>query len=220
MNENIEAVRLADSLGSVTAIYHRVIEGESQATNELWEVYSKRLLGLARAVLRSHGIATAQVSEDSIVNVAFSRFFDALKQGRYQEVADRHELWCLLAVITRNRALNQIKQADRRTRDLTEDELAVELRPDGCPNPHEVAALCDTVARLENEIRAKSRSTPQAERTMTIFRMTLSGYTQREIAEKIGRAEVTVRRSLAVIRKLLSQQHLHEPNGVSNGGDG
>ncbi|PAY19058.1 hypothetical protein CKO51_13065 [Rhodopirellula sp. SM50] len=200
---NKEAESIAESLGSVTVMYQRAVEGDSQAPAELWDAYSKRLFGLARAVLRQRGITPAQASEDSIVNAAFAKFFDALQRGKYNEVADRHELWCLLATITRNNALNQAGRAGRQAQRVSDAESAVFKQADGGPTAEEVAALSDTLSDLEQKIQDRSTNADQAERIIQVMTMTLSGHTQREIAEAIGQSEVTVRRNLSMIRDLI-----------------
>jgi DNA-directed RNA polymerase specialized sigma24 family protein len=197
---------VAESLGSVTMMYQRAVDGDSQAADALWHAYARRLSGLAGAVLRQRGIAPAQTSQDSVVNVAFARFFEALARGKYHDVADRHELWRLLAVITRNTALNQAKRA--RNRAIHEAHLAssgMEFADAG-PTPEEIAALCDTIAVTEQRIRERSTSSAQSDRIVRVLNMTLSGHTQREIADAIGQSEVTVRRNLQMIRDLLRSE--------------
>jgi DNA-directed RNA polymerase specialized sigma24 family protein len=195
---------VADSLGSVTCLYQRVVDGDCRATGALWDAYCKRLYGLARAVLRQRGIAPAQASEDSVVNAAFAKFFAALSQGKYREVADRHELWCLLAVITRNTAIHHAKRAGKQMAYTTDVESFVLQQADASPTPAEVAALSDTISDLEQRIRARSTDREQADRIIRVMSMTLCGYTQREIAAAIGKSEVTVRRNLKLVRDLLN----------------
>jgi len=200
-----EPESVADSLGSVTFMYQRAIDGDSQAPDAIWDAYCKRLQGLARAVLRQRGVAPAQASEDSVVNAAFAKFFAALSRGKYREVADRHELWCLLAVITRNTALKQAKQAGQQAAYTDADSLVLQ-HADTSPTPAEVAALSDTISDLEQQIRARSTDSEQADRIIRVMSMTLSGYTQREIATAIGKSEVTVRRNLNMVRDLLRRK--------------
>ncbi len=184
-------------------MYQRAIDGDSQAPGGIWDAYCKRLQGLARAVLRQRGVAPAQASEDSVVNAAFAKFFAALSRGKYREVADRHELWCLLAVITRNTALKQAKRAGKQAAYNTDADSLLLQHADTSPTPAEVAALSDTISDLEQQIRARSADSEQADRIIRVMSMTLSGYTQREIATAIGKSEVTVRRNLNMVRDLL-----------------
>ena len=192
---------VAESLGSITTMYKRALAGDSCAPDALWDHYSKRLFGLARAVLRQRGISPAHTSEDSVVNDAFARLFEAISKGRYQDVADRHELWHLLATMTRNLALNQVKRyrkAPVAIADTPESEHGDEQ-----PTFEEVAAVSDTIESLERRIRERSKTEQQSDRIIRVMRMTLSGYTQREIASEIRQSEVTVRRNLTMIRELM-----------------
>lgn len=200
-NQDDEHESVGNSLGSVTDLYKLALAGDSQAPAALWERYSKRLFGLARAVLRQRGICPAHSSEDSVVNEAFAKFFESIAKGRYHEVADRHELWHLLATMTRNHALNQAKRHGK-TPIGTSDVNTGEYENDW-PNPLDVAAVSDTIESLEQRIRDHSKTDQQASRIIRVMQMTLCGYTQREIAEDISQSEVTVRRNLSMIRQLM-----------------
>ena len=200
-DRNEERSSVAESLGSITRMYQLALAGDSRAPDVLWERYSRRLFGLARAVLRQRGICSAHASEDSVVNEAFARFFEAISQGRYQEVADRHELWHLLATMTRNHALNQAKRHGKAATELADLAAADHAHDD--PTPGEVAAVSDTIESLEQRIRDQAKTDQQAERIIRVMQLTLSGYTQREIAADICQSEVTVRRNLSMIRQLM-----------------
>lgn len=197
------AESISDSLGSVTMMYQRAVDGDSQAPRELWEAYSKRLFGLARSVLRQRGVAPAHASEDSIVNEAFAKFFDAISKGKYGEVADRHELWCLLAVVTRNKAINRVAKARPQAAHFVDVESSILEQAHAGPTGEEVAALSDTIDVIEQKIRDRAKNDEQADRIIRVMTMTLSGHTQQEIASEIGQAEITVRRNLTMIRRLL-----------------
>ncbi len=201
-----ESASVAESMSGITVMYKRAKDGDARATEELWKAYSKRLFGLARAVLRSRGIAPVDASEDSVVNIAFAKFFNAIANGKYQDVADRHDLWRLLAVITRNSALNQAKRHGKVIRVSADDDSMFMEQADDQPTPEDVAALSDTVESLEQQIRRRSTTAEQSERIIRVMTMTLAGHTQREIADAIDQSEITVRRNLQIVRELLNQQ--------------
>lgn len=205
--------RVADSPSSITLIYARAKSGDEAAATELWNAYAKRLLGLARAVLRSRGIAPADASEDSVVNAAFTKFFDALSKRKYQGVADRHDIWRLLAVITRNHALNQARKHGKRLdRNLDSDSLFLS-EPNFEPSSQEVVAVSDMIDRIHQEVRSRAKSEEQAMRITRVMTMTLSGHTQKEIASAIDQSEVTVRRNLRMIRQILKRKLREEGFG-------
>ena len=206
MVEDASSIKVADSLSSITLMYEQAKRGDGDAANQLWHAYSRRLHGLARAVLRNKGIVPSEASEDSVVNTSFAKFFDALSHGRYQEVKDRHDLWSLLSVMTRNNALNAAKKQGRRLDRVSAPESYVAESADTQPSPDDVAALSDMVDWLLNTISAKSKSEEQADRINKVLMMTLSGFRQTEIAERIGQSEMTVRRNLNLIRDLLNSR--------------
>ena len=201
---------VAKSLSSITSIYDRAKLGDHDAVTALWQVYSKRLLGLARSVLLKRGIAPVEATEDSVANAAFANFCAAMSRGKYQEVKDRHELWCLLAVITRNNALNRVKRIRNRIDRHRDTDLQMLGKASNDPTPEEVAALTETISVLEEKIWSEAKTDEQAERVIRVMQMTLSGFTRREIAKSIGRTEATVRRNINMVRGLLNGSYKND----------
>jgi RNA polymerase sigma-70 factor (ECF subfamily) len=64
------------------------------------------------------------------------------------------------------------------------------------PTPDQAAVLAETVEQLLRDLEADERP---------ILEMSLQGYTAREISEKLGRAERTVRRRREQIRQKLER---------------
>ena len=90
------------SSGSITNLYNRLQQGERDGVQKLWEQYFRRLVGLARTKLADvprHGI-----DEEDVALSAFDSFCRGAEQGRFPQLADRDDLWQLLATITARKA--------------------------------------------------------------------------------------------------------------------
>src|SRR6476620_10882557 len=132
-------------LGSVTGWIVALKLGDTSAAQPLWQRYYRRLVALARKVLR--GARPRSADEEDVVQNAFHSFFRRLGQGRFQRLEDRDSLWRLLVVITANKALKQLKHERHQKRggltltdtpaanaSKSDDELLLKL-PDTEPTP-------------------------------------------------------------------------------------
>ncbi len=79
--------------------------GDDEAARRLWERYFQRLVALARKKLGTTPRRVAD-EEDMALSV-FRRLCDGAQGGRFDQLADRDDLWRLLVVITTNRVIDQ-----------------------------------------------------------------------------------------------------------------
>ncbi len=94
-------------LGSVSGWIAALKLGDRRAAHPLWQRYYRRLMALARKVLR--GARPRSADEEDVVQNAFHSFFRGVGGGRFPRLDDRDSLWRLLVVITANKALKQLK---------------------------------------------------------------------------------------------------------------
>jgi DNA-directed RNA polymerase specialized sigma24 family protein len=188
---------------SVTHWIHRLKDGERDAVQKLWEGYFHRLVRMARPWLRR--APTQVVEAEDVALSAFDSFCRRAEQGQFPKLFDRGDLWQLLVVIAFRKTCNLVlHEARRRPRNgrvyhasaLTEgadDGGAVFTRLIGRePDP----ALAVQTAE---EYRRLLALLPEEQlRTIAVWK--LEGFTNEEIAAKIGRSVVTVERKLARIR--------------------
>jgi DNA-directed RNA polymerase specialized sigma24 family protein len=99
------------SPGSVSRWISELKNGDPAAAQPLWERYYRRLLHLARRILRSGRRRAAD--EEDVVQDAFQSFFRAVAEGRFPQLDDRESLWRLLVAITANKALRQLTYEHR-----------------------------------------------------------------------------------------------------------
>jgi DNA-directed RNA polymerase specialized sigma24 family protein len=188
--------------GSVTYWLRQLREGQSSAAQQLWEGYFRRLVGLARAKLQ--GRARAAADEEDVALSAFASFCRGAERGVFPRLEDRSDLWQVLVLLTARKAarLHRRESAMKRgggnvlhasmigdgEASLLEEVIGTE------PTPEFAAELADQYAHLlaqfgdDQELRR-------------IANWKLEGYSNAEIARKLGVVERTVERRLNLIRK-------------------
>ncbi len=196
MNPNTQNDCVTEWLGRIKA-------GDPEAARRLWEGYFTKLVGLARGKLRAASRAAAD--EEDVALSAFDSFCRGAGKGRFPQLDDRDDLWQVLFMITSRKAAGLARREMRQKRgggkvvqvsalaaDSAGDDAYVGAA-DASPTP-EFAAL------VSEECRSLLDSLEDATlREIAVWKM--EGYTNAEIADKIGRVEGTVERKLALIRQ-------------------
>jgi DNA-directed RNA polymerase specialized sigma24 family protein len=189
------------SEGSVTRLIGMLKDGDRVAAQRLWETYFRRLVGLARARLAG-SLSPAADAEDVALS-AFDSFCRRAERGNFPLLEDRDDLWQLLFVLTVRKAINLVRYQGRKSRgagrvvslaDL--EDLGAEIVLGTEPSPEFAAEMADECRRLLDLL-------PDATlRAVALWKM--EGFTNREIAAKLGCVETTVERKLHAIRELWS----------------
>jgi DNA-directed RNA polymerase specialized sigma24 family protein len=100
----VEPARRTDA--AVQSVSHLISElkaGDHAAAQQLWQAYFERLVRLAREKLQ--GTPRREADEEDVALSAFDSFCRGAAQGRFPQLADREDLWQLLAVITTRKAI-------------------------------------------------------------------------------------------------------------------
>jgi DNA-directed RNA polymerase specialized sigma24 family protein len=185
------------SIGSVTYWIGQLQAGEQAAFQELWERYFQRLVGLARKRLR--GASCAAANEEDVALSAFDSFFRRAQEGRFPQLLDRHDLWQLLVLLARRKASKQAKHERRQKRGG--DKVHGPLLPDIIgrePEPAVAAQLVEEYQRLLDGLGDDGL------KSIAVWK--LEGYTNEEIAAKLGRSLATVERKLRLIRDVWEKE--------------
>ena len=179
--------------------------GDREAVRKLWGRYYPRLVEQARRQLR--GVPRRAADEEDVAADAFDSFCRGVEAGRCPDLDDRNGLWQLLLAMTANKAVDLVRYAGRDKRDwrrtVSADSPApadadggVEglLRSDE-PDPAFVLEVADRLNWL------LSRLADGQLRQIALLK--LEGYTNAEIAARLGCAVSTVERRLVLIRRRL-----------------
>lgn len=177
---------------TVTGWLHGLGDGDETAARKLWERYSRRLQELARRRLRN--MERRIFDEEDVALSAFGHFCAAVQDGRYQDMEGRDDLWRLLAAITGRKAQQRMEEAGRQKRggDFHPSPIDLDDVAGNDPAPEVLALLTDQcryfLANLsDDELRR-------------VAIMKLEGYTNKEIAERLGFSRQTIQRMVSVVR--------------------
>ena len=193
--------------GSVSQWLGDLRAGDQGAAQPLWDRYFDRLVRLAGVRLRSTRSSSAEADEEDAALSAFDSFCAGAARGRFPDLADRDDLWRLLVVITARKVQAQARRGRRLKRGSGQVRSMTDLRGDYAdpgddgldriigtePTPEFAAEVAEEFDRLLEALGDESL------RRVALGR--LEGYTNDEIADRLGCARRTVARRLDLIRQ-------------------
>jgi DNA-directed RNA polymerase specialized sigma24 family protein len=196
--------------GSVTRWLEQLQAGDPAAAQHLWERYFHRLVGLARTKLQ--GVPRRAADEEDVALSAFDFFCRGAERGHFPQLQDRDNLWRLLVTLTVRKAarLARGEQCLKRGGGAVLGEAALTAGPAGEappgleavigrePTPEFAAQVADECQRLLGLLGDEEL------RSIALGKM--EGYTNAEIAARLGCAPATVERRLRVIRRLWEKE--------------
>lgn len=197
---------------SVTAWIGRMKAGDDDAAQQLWQHYIARLTRLADTML---GAAPRGVSdEEDVAAEAFRQLFDSARRGVFPRLHDRNDLWQVLAMLTRRRAIEHQRRASAQRRgggaarqDSPDEQrlLLDQLLADGEPGPDEALQLKEQLERLLDGLDETHRAVATAK---------LAGCTNQEIAERLGISRRSVERKIPLIRTRWLLENTDDDSGT------
>jgi DNA-directed RNA polymerase specialized sigma24 family protein len=187
--------------GSITHWLEKLRAGDEVAVHHLWERYFHRLVGLARVKLRG-GAGRAADAEDVVLS-AIASFCRRAGKGQFPQLLDPDGLWPLLAVLTARKAARLVRDERRLKRGGGKAPVPGAADPD-----EEGSALAQFLSReptaemaaqlAEEYRRLLQRLGDAGLEAIAVARM--EGYSVKEVAERFGYAERSVKRKLKLIR--------------------
>ena len=155
---------------------------DDAAARQLFSRFTRQLIALA---LRHIGAGLRhKVDAEDVVQSAYKSFFARYNPGNL-EVESWNSLWGLLALITVRKCAERAAYHRAECRNAAREEEVLRPGPLGRePTPLEAAVLGETVKQLFARLDEEERP---------VLELSLQGYTTREISERLGRAERTVR---------------------------
>jgi len=175
-------------------------DGNSAAFERCWKEYFLKIVRLAKN--RMGHLRLRAVDEEDIAVSAMHSFYQ-MARNRKERIADHDELWRLLATITKRKISKeqQRQQAGKRRENMLAGESIFNANPGESsnglamlsgrePSPDLVREFVETLERL--------LTLPDVGE---LVQFKLEGYTNTEIAEKLGCSTRTVQRTIEKIRK-------------------
>jgi RNA polymerase sigma factor (sigma-70 family) len=189
--------------GSVTHWLKELTSEEaSVAERELFDRYFVKLVEVARQKLKA--APRSVEDEEDLALSAIDSFFRRAGGGEFPQLSRRHELWSLLVTIVTRKAVNQLKkdQALKRGGAHHKRPLRHEGDSSRCSLPELMANEPDAeaLAELREELHRRL-DLLEGEMLREVALLRLQGFTNVEIAERLGVAERTVRRKINRIRR-------------------
>ena len=188
---------------SVTRWIESLKDGDPAAAQRLWQRYIEALIRLARARLR--GAPRRVADEEDAALSAFDSFCRGAARGRYPKLDDRQDLWRLLVVITERKAIDQVLRERRLKRGRgkilgTPDPEAGDRQEGGAagvaspaPSPEIAAMVADECRQLLARLGDDS--------LRQVARLRMEGYTNEEVAGRLGCSLRSVARKVERIRR-------------------
>jgi DNA-directed RNA polymerase specialized sigma24 family protein len=195
---------VASSSGSVTCWIDQLKAGDPAAAQKVWERYFRRAVALARKKLQ--GIRRRAADEEDVALSALDSFCRGAKAGRFPQLADRHDLWQHIVLITARKAIDLVRHERRQKRgggavrgnsaldrEGSSATAGMEQIAGAEPTPEFAAQLTEECERLLGLLDPEMRS-------IALWKM--EGYTNEEIAATLGCVSRTIERKLGRIRTI------------------
>jgi DNA-directed RNA polymerase specialized sigma24 family protein len=184
--------------GSVTQWIQKARGTDSEdAANQIFRLYFERLAGFARRKLNA--VPPQRADHEQVALTAFASFFRVLKQDRYPNLADRDDLWQILADIVQKRAIDEARHHGRAMRDATKEtsyEIAELPLPE--PSPELAVQFADEREHLLRQLDDHDETGVHRQ----VAELKLKQYSNLEIAEETKISLRAVERKLRNIRRI------------------
>jgi DNA-directed RNA polymerase specialized sigma24 family protein len=188
---------------SVTQCIDMLKRGDRAAAEALWGSYIHRLVALARA--RLGGTPRRAADEEDVALSAFDSFYRRAECGQFARLTDRDDLWQILVLITERKAIDLMRREGRQSRGEGRVVQLSEVEKRGAGDAFDPGPTPEFAAQVVDEFRALlQRLGDDSLRSVALAK--LEGYTNREIADRLGCIEQTVERKLRSIRKIWSSE--------------
>jgi DNA-directed RNA polymerase specialized sigma24 family protein len=189
---------------TVTCWLRQLEAGDQDAARHLWQRYYRELVVLARARL---GTTPRRASDEEDVALSVLRcLYEGAARGQFTTLVNRHELWQLLATITgrkviaQQRYLHKHKRGGGRVRGDSvlhrsngdRSSLGFDGILGDAATPEVLAVAAEEFQRLMTLL--------EDDRLRQIAQCKLEGYTNAEIAKRLGLTSRSIERKLRSIR--------------------
>lgn len=186
-------------------------KGSLEAARKIWQRYVEQLVRAADQRLKQ--MPRRVLDGEDIAQEAFDRFFRGVKENRFSQIDDRHDLWTLLIMLADRRANDYMRRelAKKRGKGHVRGDSAVTSPGnssasrsgglDGLPGPQVTPASADGLIRLIQRIFPELGDVTLQQ--IALDRM--ANYSVAEIASRQGMPLRSAERKLDLIRQILEK---------------
>jgi RNA polymerase sigma factor (sigma-70 family) len=193
--------------GSVTRLIRDCRAGSDPAATELWQRLNERLLRLAAKRMPRRG---SIVDPEDIAVDAYYSFLRRHRQGEFPELSTRDDAWRMLFVIVIRKTVNAIRHSMRQRRNPDQQGsatfvLSLSGRSKFTAGPISNTPCPATEALLTESVQALLATLPDKQ-LQEIALAKVEGFTNQEVAQKLGCSLATVERRLKMIRLIWEKE--------------
>jgi DNA-directed RNA polymerase specialized sigma24 family protein len=186
---------------SITRCIEMLKRGDRAGAELLWDSYVHRLIALARA--KMGGAARRFADEEDVALSAFDSFYRRAESGGFARLTDRDDLWQILVMITERKAVDLMRREGRKSRGEGRVMSLSEVQEQGAGDVLDPGLTPEFAAQVAEEFRNLLHLLgDDSLRSVALAKM--EGYTNGQIAARLGCIEQTVERKLRSIRKIWS----------------
>jgi RNA polymerase sigma factor (sigma-70 family) len=189
---------------SVTELLQQLQAGESSVAQEIWERYLTRIIHLAQSRLAR--LPKRAFDEEDVAVPAFAAFLRGVAAGRFKKLNNREDLWQVLAMLCERRAIALVRheRAEKRGGGKTRGESV--FGPANCSGSARqgLDQFAESEPAVADQFTLNVRSLLEGlsdELLRRIAMARLEGFTNKEIAERVGISLRGVERKLRLIRQ-------------------
>ncbi|MCI0682205.1 MAG: ECF-type sigma factor [Gemmataceae bacterium] len=210
------AMESPESTPSVTRWIAALKQGDDRAAAALWQRYFDRLVAMARKKLGATPRRAAD--EEDVALSVFRCLCDGAAHGRFPVLTDRDDLWRLLTTLTLHKAIDQKRRAggQKRGGGRVRGESVFAAGAAGAAGGDDAAGLDNVLADeptpevlatlAEEHARLLGLLDDDTLRQVALGKM--EGYTNEELAAKLGLTCRSIERKLNRIRTLWLRESL------------
>ncbi|QDU37063.1 ECF sigma factor [Maioricimonas rarisocia] len=194
---------MVNESGCVTGWIRGVAGGDEEAARRLWGHYYPTLVRMAKQML---GAAPRRVSdEEDVAASVLECICTGAAKGRFDDIANRDELWWLLVSITRQESVNLVRRELRIKRGGGRVYTATDLGDNDSKRPFRIDQLIEKQPTAEflamlDEQQQQLLKVLRNDTLRKVAVLRIEGHTHAEIAEKLGVSTRTVIRKLNLVR--------------------
>ena len=193
---------MSETVGSITRLLPQLRDRNELAVEAIWRRYVRRVHGAARPVIA--GLGPGSGDEEDVAQSAFHAFYEAAANDRLPPLGSRDDLWRLLVTITRRKAIDRLRREYRVRRGgrvrIFHDAKAVNHACDVGEVSIDLIEVQESLDDLMHKLAATGD-----DRLATVARLRLEGYSNQEIAGKLGCTARTIQRKLHILERLWSE---------------
>lgn len=187
---------MSDSENSVTLMLAKLKSGDEEAANLIWRRFFDRVTALARVKLGE--IPKRSMDEDDIAISAMQAMYAGVRDGRFDKLENRDDLWQILCMLTSRKAAtawrkHQATKSVGESAVAAKDDLHLGIQHIAVATPD--TDYLNSLSHLCKELLEGLDS-----RLQEVALLRLHGYSNQEIADKIGRSVKSVERYVKSIR--------------------